>query len=170
MVRQNGAFLDIAGLEARDIGWNADALAGLGYSPEAFNVSAYLEYRYRQAGYGKEDWDGIRALYPPGQAAAFQGIPRFQTAVHSLGLHVKSADDIAGRYSWSATCLYLTPDGLYLSAQASAKIIEQCSVSACAGGSLLAGTDAETALSEMALFPYGWRFSLAAAWKINAKE
>jgi hypothetical protein len=165
MLREKGDFLDIQGLPARGIGWNVDALAGLGFSPESLNLSCYLEYRFRQAGYAKGEWDDLRGLSPPDQASLIGGFPYLQSAVHSLGLHLRNADEIGGFFSWSLSCVYL-----FAEAGAQALLFDRLALGAKASSALLLGSDADSSASEMALWPYVSKLSLYATWKMNAKE
>lgn len=170
MVRETGDFIDVEGLGSRGIGWNADALAGLGYSPEGLNLSAYLEYRFRQAGYAESDWESLRGLPPPEQAAIVKSFPRLQSSIHALGLRLMNADEIDGLFTWSLTAIYLAPDGLYAEANAQASLFDWLSLGAKASCALLLGSEPGSADSEIAFWPLPWRFSLYASWKINAAE
>jgi hypothetical protein len=170
MLRQDSSFLDVKGLPARDLGWNFDALAGLGWTPAEANLCAYLEYRFRQSGYDESDWDRLRSLAPPDQAAAFQDFPRLQSAAHSAGLHLMNASEIGGRLSWAATGVYLYPDGLYASARLSAKLLDQLSLACGIEYAACLAPDPGSSRSETAFFPFDWRLGLSGRWTINAKE
>jgi hypothetical protein len=170
MLRETGDFIDVEGLPSRGAGWNADALAGMGYSPALLNLSCYLEYRYRQAGYGEGDWEGMRGLLPPDQAAAVQAFPFLQSAVHSVGFHARNAIELGGFLSWSLSCVYLAPDGVFAEAAAEALLFDRLALGANASCAVAITGGAESARSEMGLWPYSFRFSLRASWKLNAKE
>jgi hypothetical protein len=170
MLRQSGEFLDIAGLPSRAVDWNIDALAGIGYSPAELNLSCYLEYRFRQAGYRSADWEDLRGLSRPDQASAITGLSFLQSAVHSVGLHLRNADEIGGCFSWSLSCVYLAPDGLYADATANLLLFDRFSLGADIAYACLLGSDAATAASEIGLWPEKTKCTLYASWKMNAKE
>lgn len=170
MLRRTGEYLDIAGLPSRAIEWNIDFLAGLGYSPEGLNLSGYLEYRFRQAGYRDADWEDLRGLSMPEQASAVAGLPYLQSATHSLGLHLRNADEIGGCLSWSLSCIYLAPDGLYADASASVLILDRLVLGLDAAYAGIPGGDPAAASSELGLWTDAAKFTLYATWKMNTKE
>jgi hypothetical protein len=168
-LRGDGGFLDAAGAAPRKIGLNADALAGIGFSPEALPMSVYAEYRFRQAGYSSEDFAVLAAAALPLQGAMLAGFPYLQTARHSIGLHARSEGSGDQGLSWSATCLYLLPDGIYLSAGLEARIV----------GRLRAGAELSIAAplsgatppsSEIPLWPDRWSCSARLTWDLDARE
>jgi hypothetical protein len=168
--RSDSGFLDLDGQVPRDLGWNWEALVGLGWSPSGVNLSAYLEYRYRQAGYDENDWDRVGALSLPAVGAYLGDFPYLQTARHAVGLHLQSQDEVLGFLTWSATCIYLLPDGLFAQARLEARFIERCRIGLAAELASSIDRDSDPARSEPGLWPYERRVTLYLNWKINAKE
>jgi len=168
-LREKGDFLDIPGLPGRGIGWNADALAGLGLTPRDLGLSLYIEYRYRSAGYGASDYAALNGLPPPLQGAALSGLSFLQTARHAIGIHAMSETASGGILSWSATGFFFPPDGLDLSARVDAKIAESCGIGAEFSAALpLSG--AGNAASETAFRPEALNIAIELRWSIDARE
>ena len=163
--RTGSGFLDLDGQEERDFGGNGEALAGLGWSPADVNLSAYLEYRFRQAGYDGGDWDSLGSLGLRDVGAYLPDFPYLQTSRHALGLHLQSQDEILDLFTWSATCIYLFP-GLYTQARLEAAFVERCSIGL--KGEL--ASDLGRSDTEAAFWPHEGRLTLYATWKINARE
>jgi hypothetical protein len=168
MLREDASFLDIAGLPPRGYGWNCDALAGIGITPGGLGASFYLEYRFRQAGYDEADFDALAASPLPAQAAAVAGLPYLQTPRHALGLHARS-DEGGGNFSWSATCIYLYPDGLYLSAACEASLLDRLGVGAELSGAASLGSAGSKA-AETAFWPELGRCAIYLKWELDARE
>jgi hypothetical protein len=169
MLREDARILDIAGLAPRGIGWNCDALAGLGITPSGAGVSIYLEYRFRQAGYGAADFDALAASPLSAQAAAIAGLPYLQTSRHALGLHARSDEGGGGDFSWSATCVYLGPGGLYLSAACEARMLDRLGIGAELSAAASLGGAASRA-AETAFWPELGRCAIYLRWEIDARE
>jgi hypothetical protein len=168
-LRESGAFLDIAGLPARGIGWNADFLAGLSLTPAGAEASFYLEYRHRGAGYSERDYEALAALPAAAHGAALAGFPYLQASRDAVGIHAMSETGSGRSLSWSATCLYLFPDGLDASAKLKASLADRFSASAeLAISAPLRG--AAAAASEEAFRPDALRLALAAGWSLDAEE
>jgi hypothetical protein len=165
--RSDSAFLDLDGQEARDFGGNWGALIGLGWSPEGVNLSAYLEYRYRQAGYDEDDWDRVDSFGLRAAGAYLPDFPYLQTSIHAVGLHLQSQDEVLGTLTWSATCIYLLPDGLYTQALLEASFVERCSIGLKAE---LASSLGDAGRSEQTFWGHEGRLSLYLNWKIDANE
>ncbi len=168
-LREKGEFLDIPGLTARGVERNVDALAGFSFTPGDLGFSIYLEYRYRGAGYSKEDFDELTALPLPLQGAALKGLAFLQTARNSFGLHAMSETGSDDPVSWSATCFYFLPDGLDLSGTVEARIADQCRIGVeVEFVAPLSG--ASEAASEAAFRPDALRCDLFLKWILNAEE
>ncbi len=170
LIRDNADTLELSGALDRGVGWNADALIGLGWTPMDINLSCYLEYRWRQAGYGEKDWAAIRALSPPLRAPLMGRFPYLKSAIHTIGLHLRNAAEIRDSLSWTATAIYLPPDGLYAELGAGIRLSDQLSLGAKASTVQILFGKPDTAESEIPLWPYESRFEFYGSWKIDAAD